>query len=89
MWPGVKSCCKPDGHCKTKPPTKQNRTPECKQIAFEHQKSVDLHIELSVLPSIKVDLPVRTVEAFARSQDINLVGPSPPDLNVLHSAFLI
>jgi hypothetical protein len=38
---------------------------------------------------MQMQLPMRAVEAFARSRDINPVGPSPPDLNVLHSTFLI
>jgi hypothetical protein len=89
MWPGVKSCCAPNGHCKTKTPAKQNPGPECKQIAFEHQKSLDLHIDLPALTVVQVDLPICPVQLFACSQDVNPVGLSPPDLNVLHSTFLI
>jgi hypothetical protein len=34
---------------KTNTPTRQNSSRECKQIAFDHQKSVNLHIELPII----------------------------------------
>ena len=90
MWPGVKSCCSPDGHCKTKKaPTKQDSSRECKQIAFDHQKSIDHHIDLPVIPAVPIDLPSRMIEAFAHWHRTNPIEPSPPDLQVLHSTFLI
>ena len=89
MWPGVKSCCAPDGHCKTKPPTQQDPGRECKQIAFDHQKSVDLHIDLPVVAIVALDLALRTVEPLVALHSTNPVQPSPPDLLVLHSIFLI
>lgn len=88
MWPGAKSCCSPDGHCKTKTPP-QNSDRECKQIAFDHHKSVDIHIELPIVNVIKIDLPVTTVAALKRWHGTNLIEPSPPDLQVLNSTFLI
>ena len=89
MWPGAKSCCAPNGHCKTKTSTKQTPGPECKQIAFDHHKYLGLHIDLSVSGEAYADAPIRAFEAFALTPDINPAGPSPPDLNVLHSTFLI
>lgn len=90
MWPSAKSCCSPDGHCKTKKaPAKQDLGRECKQIAFDHQKSVDHHIDLPVIAAIPVDVSIRPVEAFARWHIIDPIEPSPPDLQVLHSIFLI
>ena len=89
MWPGAKSCCSPDGHCKTKTPKQQSSTRECKQIAFDHQKSVDLHIELPVVAVVKIVVPVRMADALERWHGSNLIEPSPPDLPVLNSTFLI
>jgi hypothetical protein len=67
MWPGAKGCCAPDGHCNTKKaPTNQAADRECKQIAFEHQKSIDRHIDLPVIAAVTVDLPIHPVEALSR-----------------------
>lgn len=90
MWAGTKSCCSPDGHCKTKTPSspqKPNR--ECKQIAFDHQKVFDYHMDLPVITTVKVDLDLPSTEAPGRWQDAIPVEPSPPDLQILHSTFLI
>ena len=90
MWPGAKSCCSPSGHCnKTKTPTPQNSNRECKQIALNHHKSVDFHIELPIIAGVKIDLPTRTVEAPESWRNANLIEPSPPDRQVLNSTFLI
>jgi hypothetical protein len=58
-------------------------------MAFDHQKSIDHHIDLPVIAAIAVDVPIHTVEAFAHGQFIDPIDPSPPDLQVLHSTFLI
>jgi hypothetical protein len=90
MWPGAKSCCSPNGHCKTKAPSspqKPNR--ECRQIAFDHQKTVDHPIELPMIAIVKIDLLLRAIESVEHWPGVNPVEPSPPDLQVLHSAFLI
>jgi hypothetical protein len=89
MWPGAKGCCSPDGHCNRKTPAPQNSNRECKQIAFDHQKSVDLHVELPFIAVVKIDLPIRTAEALERYPNANLIEPSPPDLPILNSTFLI
>jgi hypothetical protein len=90
MWPGAKSCCSPDGHCKTKKaPAKQDPGRECKQLAFDHQKAIDHHIGLPVIAAIAVDMPIHTVEAFAHGHGTDSIAPSPPDLQILHSSFLI
>jgi hypothetical protein len=91
MWPGAKSCCSPDGHCKTKkPPTKQDPGRQCKQIDLDHKKSVDHHLDLAVIvAAAQVASPIRTAEACARRHGTNPIEPSPPDLQVLHSTFLI
>jgi len=89
MWPGAKGCCSPGGHCKTKLPGPQKSTRDCKLIAFDNQKSIDLHIELPSIAAIKIDVPVPAIEALERWQGANPVEPSPPDLQVLNSTFLI
>ena len=90
MWPGAKTCCAPDGHCKTKKaPAKQDSARECKLIAFDHQKSIDHHIDLAVVAAVAVDLAIRSVEAFERWHGTSPIEPSPPDLQILHSTLLI
>jgi hypothetical protein len=89
MFGGAKSCCAPDGHCKTKSPTQKDSERECKQIAFDHQKSVDLHIDLPMVAVVTVDLPLPSVQSLAAWLDSSAVDPSPPDLQILHSTFLI
>jgi hypothetical protein len=88
-WPNAKGCCAPDGHCKTKTPAEKDSGRECKQIAFDHQKSVDLHIDLPVSAISVFDLAPRTLDPFATWHGTDQVEPSPPDLQVLHSIFLI
>jgi hypothetical protein len=89
MWPGTKGCCGSDGHCKTKTPPQNNSGRECKQIAFDHQKSVDLHTDLPVVALVPVYLPLPIVQTVAAWRGTSPVEPSPPDLQVLHSTFLI
>jgi hypothetical protein len=89
MWPGVKSCCSPNGHCKTKTPARQNSNRECKQIAFDRHKALDLHVELPVIAVFASDQPFRTVEPLECWRGTHPVEPSPPDLQLLNSTFLI
>jgi hypothetical protein len=88
MFGGAKSCCSPDGHCKTKTAAQSSKR-ECNQIAFDHHKSVDVHMELPIIAVVKIELPVRTVEGLERRHGANPIEPSPPDLQILHSTFLI
>jgi len=90
MWPGAKSCCAPNGHCKTKKtPTKQVPGRECTQIAFDHHKTIDHHIDLPAIAAVEMAVPLHVVESVERWHGFSLVEPSPPDLQVLHSTFLI
>jgi len=82
-------CCNPEGHCKRKAPAKNSPAPDCKQIAFDHQKGIDLHFDLPVIAVERIAAPVRDVERFPRGLDALPLDPSPPDLQVLHSIFLI
>ncbi|MGA7238276.1 MAG: hypothetical protein WBY44_21500 [Bryobacteraceae bacterium] len=90
MFGGEKSCCAPDGHCKTKtPPTKQNPGRACAQIAFDHHKSIDHHIDLPIVDLAEMDALPSAIESVERWHGVTTVEPSPPDLQVLHSIFLI
>ena len=89
MLPGAKSCCAPDGHCKRSAPAGKSSGRECKQIAFDHQKAFNLHIDLPIAAVVAADLPLCDVEQFAAWRGGNQLDPSPPDLQVLHSTFLI
>lgn len=89
MFGGAKGCCNPNGRCKSKTPMPKSSKGECKQIAFDHQKSVDLHVDLPIVVVVKVDLPIRTVDTLERWYNTKPIEPSPPDLQVLHSIFLI
>jgi hypothetical protein len=66
-----------------------NATRECRQIAFDHQKSLDLHLDLPVIALATIDLPVRAMQLLERWHSARPVEPSPPDLQVLNSTFLI
>lgn len=84
-------CCNPDGRCKTKAPGKSSHGRDCTLIAFEHHKAIDLHFDLPVV-SVDVEsmaLSIRTLELLPRRYDPLPVGLSPPDLQTLHSTFLI
>jgi hypothetical protein len=82
-------CCSPDGHCKRKAPVKNSPARDCKQLAFDHQKGFDIHFDLPVIAVERIALPVRNVELLSRWRDALPFDPSPPDLQVLHSIFLI
>jgi hypothetical protein len=90
MWPGAKSCCSPNGHCKTKKsPTKQSPGRECTQTAFDHHKSIDHRIDLPLVAAVEMAVRVPAVESVERWHGVVPVEPSPPDLQVLHSTFVI
>jgi hypothetical protein len=82
-------CCNPDGHCKRKTPVKDGSGRDCKQIAFDHYKGIDLHFDLPVVSLAKIGLPLRNREVLARWRAVLPSDPSPPDLQALHSTFLI
>jgi hypothetical protein len=89
MWPGAKTCCGANGQCKTKKSQRSQRSRECKQIAVDHQKSVDLHVDLPVAAVSLSDFLPRIAERFTRWSRLHVVEPSPPDRQALHSTFLI
>jgi hypothetical protein len=89
MWPGVKGCCGANGQCKREKSQPSQTGRECKQIAFEHQKSVDLHFDVRVLAVATFDLLPHVAEPLTGWSGVSPVEPSPPDLQALHSTFLI
>jgi len=89
MWPSAKTCCGANGQCKTKKPQPPQSSRECKQIAFEHQKSVDLPIDLPVVAVHPSDFLPRIAESFTRWSYLPVIEPSPPDRQALHATFLI
>jgi hypothetical protein len=90
MFGGAKDCCAPDGHCKSKVPGQKTPERACNQIAFDHHRQADLTICLPA-PVIAHILPVNlTPERIPTPHHaLRPVEPSPPDLQVLHSTFLI
>ena len=87
---GSKSCCSPDGHCKTTSSPSQRATgPECKQIAFEHLESIDLQVRLPLAHIVKDRSATLQMPGKLLSRDPQPIEPSPPDLQALHSTFLI
>jgi hypothetical protein len=82
-------CCNPDGHCKQKAPAKDASGRTCDQIALDHQKGIDLHFDLPPMTWGRITLPVRNVELSLQWRDALPIDPSLPDLQVLHSIFLI
>jgi hypothetical protein len=89
MVKGSKDCCNPDGHCKTKNPVKGSVDRECKQIAFDHQKSIDLHVDLPVVAILTIEPLGLEISTLQPSYEARPVDTSPPDLQLLHSTFLI
>ena len=89
MFQGTKDCCNPDGHCRNKAPSKNSAGRECSQIAFDYQKTIHLHIDLPAVALLRVELPLPAVPAIPPWRDLVPVDPSPPNLQILHSTFLI
>ena len=82
-------CCNPDGHCKTKAPLKNRSGRDCKLIAFDHHKGIDLHFDLPAVAVERIALPLCSAGLLPRWRDAFPPDPSPPDLQILHSIFLI
>jgi hypothetical protein len=82
-------CCDRDGRCKTKTPTRNTPGRACNQIAFDHQKTVDLHIDLPAADFVRINPPAPLVVALALGDQSTRIDPSPPNLQILHSVFLI
>ena len=64
MWPARKPAVLLTAIARPKTPANRNTSGrECKQIAFDHQKSADLHIDLPVVAAVVAfELSLRMVE---------------------------
>lgn len=89
MLPGLKSCCGANGHCKTEKSRVPQTGRECKQIAFEHQRSFDLDIHWPLTAVVRLNVLPSMAEPFAGWSRQHLIEPSPPDRQSLYSTFLI
>ena len=89
MFGKSQGCCNPDGHCKRNAPAKNSPARDCKQIAFGHQKGIDLHFDLPAMAIDRITLTLPSTEPSPRWPDSFYVDPSPPDYQSLHSVFLI
>jgi hypothetical protein len=87
----AKKCCAPDGHCKRRSDhSKSDPSKECKQLAMEHSNFLD-HT-FAPVPSPQVAPAIAEPMAEHRGGFVwvfDSVEPSPPDLQALHSTFLI
>ncbi len=88
MWPVAQDCCSPNCHCKTKKPAPDPGR-DCKQISFDHEKSPDFHIDLPVVAATTAFPVMPTLNVPEHWHVTGPVGPSPPDLRIIHSTFLI
>ena len=90
MFGGAKDCCAPDGHCKSKVPVENTPDRACNQIAFDHHRHADLSVCLPVPVIASILSADFTPErAPIPHREFRPSEPSPPDLQILHSTFLI
>src|SRR3954463_304509 len=90
MLSTAKGCCSPNGHCKTKSVPQKETNRQCKQIPFEHQRSLQVTAHLSVIAVIPSQPPILSAVMPSDWHTANVVvEPSPPDKQALHSTFLI
>jgi hypothetical protein len=87
---GAKNCCAPDGHCKSKAPGQKTPARACNQIAFDHHR----HADLSLCPPVPVIASILPADftperAPMPRTEFRPSEASPPDLQILHSTFLI
>jgi hypothetical protein len=91
MFPKAeKSCCNKAGQCER--PSKSDPVKECKRMPLETQGFASAHAELAaavITTGSEALIPVMTVRLSVVHVDSPLLEPSPPDLNVLNSTFLI
>ena len=90
MFGSAKTCCSPDGHCKkTGVPAAAKGSVDCKQIAFEDQKLIEAPVVLSAVIAGWHELFVPQAHTGAVMSVTRGSGPSPPNLQILHSTFLV
>jgi hypothetical protein len=85
-----KSCCNKAGQCER--PSKSTPLKECRQMPLEPHGFASAHAELAAaISTAETGLLFADIEvpSMAVEVDTPAADPSPPDLFVLHSAFLI
>ena len=85
-----KSCCNNDGQCER--PTKTTPSKECKRMPLEPQGFASAHADLAVagvVTTAVTDLSVLEACSAAPHPEAPVSEHSPPDLNVLHSTFIV
>ena len=86
-----KSCCQRSDQCER--PAKTAPAKECKRMPLEPRGFSDAHGDIAVAGflthTVIVVVPVLQTASFARHPEAPVSEHSPPDLNVLHSTFLI
>jgi len=91
MFPkAAKSCCNKSGECER--PTKTAPVKECKKMPLESQGLISAHAEaaLAILTGESMlAAPVMDAGYRAFHAGMLLVEHPPPDLNILHSSFII
>jgi hypothetical protein len=91
MFPKAeKDCCNKAGQCER--PSKTAPVKECKRMPVETHGFASVHAELAAaVPATAPEalVPSITVRLLPSHADSPQLEPSPPDLNVLNSTFLI
>ena len=85
-----KSCCQKNGQCER--PAKTAPAKECKRMPLEPQGFASAHADLAVVPVIASAVvlpPLLDYSSAAPRPEAPISDHSPPDLNVLHSTFVI
>ena len=87
---GAKKCCSPDGHCKRpSEPTKSDLSKECKQLDVVHSNSLEPVFAPPPTWQCALVITQPMAEQIGFAWVFDSVEPSPPDLQSLHSTFLI
>ena len=81
-------CCKAD-HCQRQKPSKTTATKECTRMPLEQPGPAHQQAELPVAIATPSDLVATMQTQTEEAPFFSAVQHSPPDLNVLHSTFLI
>ncbi|MDQ6663297.1 MAG: hypothetical protein M3Z23_02765 [Acidobacteriota bacterium] len=94
MFPNsaAKSCCNKAGQCERSenPSPAKHAKKDCNKMPMEVQGSAQGHVVLAVLPDFRGIPPTVTIFAFSSHRLFaGSVEHSPPDLQILHSSFLV
>jgi hypothetical protein len=84
-----KSCCQNNGECQR--PTENAPAKECKRMAIEPHGFSSALADIAVVAVLTDDIVLPSLDASsaAHHPETPIFEHSPPDLNVLHSTFII